>query len=357
MNGTHRLASLDALRGVTVAFMLLVNDPGSWDHIFAPLDHAAWNGCTPTDLVFPFFLFVMGVSAALAILPRLEHGSPPVAALRRAALWRGFRIVALGVAINALAAWWMPGREMRWPGVLQRIGVCFVVVAMFAIYTPRRVWWSALIALLLGYTLILVAGGTLAKWDNIADRVDTAVFGRYVWDYHAASGQAHDPEGLLSTLSAMSSALLGLIVGAWLRARQFWRLFLTAVLSLTLGFLWSYVLPFNKNLWTSSFVLWTSGWAIIALLIFHYLIDKRGLPAFGRRFGVNAITAYAGSELMQVVLPALGWQGPIYHYGFVSTIAALAGNKAASLGFAVVFVVCWWLIVYLLDRRRIYLKI
>src|SRR5580765_2730547 len=139
----QRFASVDALRGITVAAMLLVNDPGSWDHVFWPLEHAEWNGCTPTDLVFPFFLFVMGVSAALAILPKLEQGIAPDV-LHNAALWRALRIVVLGVAINALAAWWLPGREMRWPGVLQRIGVCFAVVSLFALYTPRRVWWTAI---------------------------------------------------------------------------------------------------------------------------------------------------------------------------------------------------------------------
>ncbi|WP_329742166.1 DUF5009 domain-containing protein [Dyella sp. A6] len=357
MNDTaRRLASLDALRGCTVAAMLLVNDPGDWGHVYWPLDHAVWNGCTPTDLVFPFFLFVMGVSVALAILPRLDAGSAP-AALRNAALWRALRIVALGVLINVLAAWWLPGRDMRWPGVLQRIGVCFAVVAALAIYTPRRAWWIAIVALLAGYTAILLGGGTLAKWHSIVDRVDGAVFGHYVWDYDASTGLSHDPEGLLSTLPAIATSLLGLCAGAWLRDGRLRILLGAGVLALLLGAVWSCWMPLNKNLWTPSFVLWTGGWAMLALLLFHGLVDVRGWPAWGRRFGVNAIAAYAGSELMQIVLPGLGWQKPIYRHLFAGWITPLAGPYVASLAYALVFVALWWLIVYLMDRRHCYLKL
>lgn len=351
-----RLASLDALRGLTVAGMLLVNDPGSWDHVYWPLDHAAWNGCTPTDLVFPFFLFVMGVSVALAILPRREQGMAPDR-LRDAALWRALRILALGVAINALAAWWLPGRDMRWPGVLQRIGVCFAVVGMLAIYTPRRAWWIAFAALLVGYAALLLSGGTLAKWDNIVDHVDGMVFGRYVWDHDPLTGRVHDPEGLLSTLPAIASSLLGLCAGVWLRAGRLKLLLAAGVAAVALGALWSLWIPLNKNLWTPSFVLWTGGWAMLALLACHWLVDVRGWPALGRRFGVNAIAAYAGSELMQVALPALGWQQPIYEQGFARWIAPWGGEELASLAFAIAFVAFWWAIVWWMDRRRIYLKL
>lgn len=352
----HRLASLDALRGLTVAGMLLVNDPGSWDHVYAPLEHAAWNGCTPTDLVFPFFLFVMGVSVALAILPRLEQG---VACnlLRNAALWRALRIVALGLAINALAAWWLPDRGMRWPGVLQRIGVCFAVVAAFAIYTPRRAWWAAIVAILAAWTALLLGGGSLAKWDNIADHLDGLVFGRYVWDHNLLTGQVHDPEGLLTTLPSIATSLLGLVAGTWLRAQRLRTLLATGMAGIALGGLWAGWLPLNKNLWTPSFVLWTGGWAMLALLAAYWLVERRHWPAWGRRFGVNAIAAYAGSEILQVALPALGWQEPLYRHAFASWIAPLAGDKLASLAFAVASVALWWAVVWWMDRRRLYLKL
>lgn len=336
--------------------MLLVNDPGSWGHVYAPLEHAAWNGCTPTDLVFPFFLFVMGVSVALAILPRLEQGTP-VAVLQHAALWRALRIVALGIAINALAAWWLPDRDMRWPGVLQRIGVCFAVVAVMAIHTSKRTWLITIGVLLAGYTALLAAGGTLDKWDNLVDRVDGFVFGNQVWEYHPLTGQVHDPEGLLGTLPALATSLLGLCAGVWLRARRLRRLLLAGLAGIALGWLWSHWLPFNKNLWTPSFALWTGGWAVLALLACYGLIEVHGLPAWGRRFGVNAIAAYAGSEILQVALPALGWQEPIYQHAFASWLAPLAGAKFASLAFAIASVALWWAVVWWMDRKRVYLKL
>lgn len=350
-----RLAFVDALRGITVAAMLLVNDPGDWDHVFWPLDHAAWNGATPTDFIFPMFLFVMGVSVALAIVPRLEQGRA-ASSLRNAALWRALRIIVLGLLINALAAWLMPGRDMRWAGVLQRIGVCFAVAAMLAIYTPRRTWWIVIIGVLVANALVLWSGGTLAKWNNIVDRTDTWVFGRYVWDFNHATGQGHDPEGLLSTLGAISTSLLGLIAGVWLRKHRWRRMLVGSLVLLALGWAWQVWLPFNKNLWTPSFVLWTAGWSALVLLAFRWLVDARGWPPLGRRFGMNAITAYAGSEFMQVLLPATGLQAVLY--GPLSRVVTpWAGPYLASLAFAILFVILWWVIVWVMDRRHWYLKI
>lgn len=351
----RRLASVDALRGITVAAMLLVNDPGSWDHVFWPLDHAAWNGITPTDYIFPFFLFIMGVSIALAILPKVEQGHAP-ARLRNAALWRAARIIALGIAINVLAAWLMPGRDMRWPGVLQRIGLCFAVAGMLAIYTPRRGWIIAIVALLAAYTMILVAGGSLHIYQNLPDRVDTAVFGHYLWDYNHATGQGHDPEGLLSSLDAIVTSLLGLCAGMWLRARRMRPLLVAAVILLVLGGLWACWIPFNKNLWTPSFTLWTAGWGTLVLAAFHRAVDEHHWPAWGRRFGVNAIAAYAGSEVMQVLLPTWGWQDALYQ-PLANLIGPVVGLKAASLTFAIGFVLLWWIIIRLMDKRHWYLKI
>jgi predicted acyltransferase len=351
-----RHATLDALRGCTVATMLLVNDPGDWGHVYAPLQHAAWHGCTPTDLVFPFFLFVVGVSAALALLPRLEQGVAP-AAVVRAALWRALRIVALGVAINLLAAWLLPDAHLRFPGVLQRIGVCFAAVALFAVYTRSRTQWFAIVGLLLGYAGLLLAGGSLEPWVNIVSRTDSAVFGHFVHLIDPATGRGHDPEGLLSTLPSLATTLLGLRAGCWLRQERHATLLLAAALSLLLGAVWSQWLPLNKNLWTPPFVLWTAGWAMLALAAFHALIDRRGWPAPGRRFGINAIAAYAGAELMQILLPALGWSTPIYQHLFAGWLTPLFGPWLPSLAFAVAFVTVWWLIVWAMDRRGIYLKL
>jgi predicted acyltransferase len=353
---SKRLASLDALRGCTVAAMLLVNDPGDWGHVYAPLQHATWHGCTPTDLVFPFFLFVVGVSTALALLPRLEQGAAPAAVIRTA-LWRALRILVLGVAINLLAAWLLPGAHLRFPGVLQRIGVCFAAVALFAVCTRPRTQWLAIAGLLLGYWALLLAGGSLEPWVNIVSRTDSAVFGRFVYLIDPATGRGHDPEGLLSTLPSLATTLLGLRAGCWLRQERQATLLLAAVLALLLGAVWSHWLPLNKNLWTPSFVLWTAGWAMLALLAFHALIDHRGWPAPGRRFGVNAIAAYAGAELMQILLPALGWSTPVYRQLFAGWMTPRFGPWLPSLAFAVAFVMLWWLIVWAMDRRGIHLKL
>lgn len=335
--------------------MLLVNDPGDWGHVYAPLDHSVWNGCTPTDLIFPFFLFVVGVSVALAIVPRLEQGADP-GTLSRAALWRALRILGLGVAINLLAAWLMPQAHLRFPGVLQRIGICFAGVALFAIYTRPRTQWLAIVLLLVGYWGLLVLGGSLDPWINIVSRTDSAVFGRFVYSIDPSTGRGHDPEGLLATIPSLGSTLLGLRAGCWLRRKQLKPLLVAGIVSLLLGALWSVWLPFNKNLWTPSFVLWCAGWATLLLLAFHLLIDQRGWHAFGHRFGVNAIAAYGGSEIMQILLPSLG-QTWFYRHALASWITPLFGPHIASLTFALLFVAVWWVIVYALDRRQIYLKL
>jgi predicted acyltransferase len=356
VNAPHRrLASVDALRGCTVAAMLLVNDAGDWGHVYWPLEHAAWHGCTPTDLVFPFFLFIVGVSIALAFGPKLEQGTPR-GMLLRAALWRALRIVALGVAINLLAAWLLPGAHARIPGVLQRIGLCFAAAAALALYAKPRTQWALVAVLLLGYWALLLAGGTLEPYANLVSRIDSAVFGRFVYLIDPATGRGHDPEGLPGTLPSLATTLLGLAAGRALRAGRARALPLAGAAGLLLGLAWSLWLPFNKNLWTPSFVLWTAGWAALALWLGHALVDRRGWPALGRRFGVNAIAAYAGSELMQVLLPALGWQDPLYR-ALCGWIVPLAGPYVASLAWALAFVACWWLVVWAMDRRRIYLRL
>lgn len=356
MNGYKRLASVDALRGCTVALMLLVNDPGDWQHVYWPLEHAQWNGCTPTDLVFPFFLFVVGVSIALAIGPRVERGEDK-GWLTRAAMKRALRILLLGVAINVLAWLILPGAHLRFPGVLQRIGVCFAGAALFAIYTQARVQWAVIVAILLGYWGLLLAGGTMEPFANVVSRADFAIFGRFVYLIDPATGRGHDPEGLLSCFPSLATSLLGLRAGQWLRDGRMKPLLVAGALSLVLGYVWSLVFPLNKNLWTSSFVLWTGGWAMLALALFHGLIDRHDWPAIGRRFGVNAVAAYAGSELMQILLPALGIQDLLYQHAFASWITPLAGPYIASLAYGLAFVAVWWMVVYAMDRKQVYLKL
>ena len=356
MTKPSRFASVDALRGLTVAAMLLVNTPGDWGHVYGPLLHSEWNGCTPTDLVFPFFLFIVGVSIALGIVPRVEAGAD-ILILRRAVLIRAAKIIGLGLLLHVLAFWLLDKPWFRPWGVLQRIGLSFAVAGLLALVTRARSQWLLITVLLLGYWALLAAGGSYAPWDNLASRIDAAMLGPMVYQFDPATGRGHDPEGLLSTLPSIATTLLGLRAGDWLQRGQTRRLLMAAAAALALGWIWSQVFPFNKNLWTSSYVLWTAGWAMLVLALCHVLIEGRKWPAVGRSFGVNAIAAYAGSAVMVYVFAALGWWDPIYRLGFSDWMTPRFGPYLPSLAFALVFVAFWWVVVRWMDKRGWYVKV
>jgi predicted acyltransferase len=351
-----RFASVDALRGLAVAAMLLVNDAGDWTHVVAPLDHSAWNGCTFADLIFPVFLFVAGLSIALAIETRLLRGADR-AALARDVLWRATRIVALGLALHLVAAWSIAGRDVRLLGVLQRIGFCYAAAALLAIYARPRVQWVIVAAILVGYWALLALGGSLAPDVNLADRVDTAMLGRFAYAFDPATGRAHDPEGVLATLPSIATTLLGVRIGAWLRDGATRRIVVAGIAMLALGASWSFVLPLNKPLWTPSFVLWTAGIASLALVIAHAAIDVRGWPALGRSFGVNAIAAYAGAWLMACAFEALGIGAPLYRALFADWMTPRFGPYAPSLAYAAAVTGVWWGVMRVLDARGVRIKI
>ena len=353
---SKRIASVDAMRGLAVAAMLLVNNPGDWGHVYPPLEHAAWNGWTPTDLVFPFFLFIVGVSLSLAMGARIEAGDG--ASLRVTVVKRGLRIVALGLVLHALAWWLMDKPALRIPGVLQRIGLCFALAGLIAIQwraAGQRVW---LAALLVGYGALLLWGGPLDKAGNIASRVDAWLLGPHGYEWDPVTGLGHDPEGLVATLGALATALLGWRCGEALRAGALRQLAAVGLIAAATGFALDAIglMPINKNLWTPSFVLWTGGLAALVLLAAHALIDRLGAPALFRSFGVNAIAAYAGAWICSVLIAAFGWMPTLYGQG-LGWLGAWLGPRAQSLGFAVAFVGVWWLIVRELDRRRWYWKI
>lgn len=356
MTAPQRFDSVDALRGLTVAAMLLVNNPGDWGHVFAPLLHAPWHGCTPTDLVFPFFLFIVGVSIALGLVPRVEAGAD-LGPLRRGVLIRAARIITLGLLLHALAYVLLDRPSFRPWGVLQRIGLCFAAAGLLVTMVRAQVQWMLIAVLLIGYGVLLAAGGSYAPWENLVSRVDTALLGTSLYQFDPATGRGHDPEGLLSTLPAIATTLLGVRAGAWLRQCQRERLLLAAALALAAGLAWSWWQPMNKNLWTSSYALWTAAWAMLALWLAHTLIDRRHWPALGRRFGVNAIAAYAGSAVMVYALAALGWWEPLYRIGFADWMTPLFGPAVPSLSFALAFVAFWWAVVRVMDRYRWTIKV
>ncbi|MFT3670131.1 MAG: DUF5009 domain-containing protein [Pseudoxanthomonas sp.] len=350
-----RFASVDALRGLTVAAMLLVNTPGDWSHVYAPLLHAEWHGITPTDLVFPFFLFIVGVSISLGIVPRAEAGIAR-GTLVRALLWRAAKIVGLGLALHLLAYLMLDRPHFRPWGVLQRIGLCFAFAGLIALYTRPRIQWALIGTILLGYWALLAPFG-YAPYTHLPGRVDTALFAPWVYQWDATLARGQDPEGLLSTLPALATTLLGVRAGAWLRADALRPMGVAGVVALVVGLAWALVFPLNKALWTSSFVLFTAGCALLALALAHVGVDRRGWPAVGRRFGANAIAAYVGAAVMTYLLLGLGWMEPLYRKGFADWMTPHLGPYVPSLAFALAFVGVWWLVVWVMDRRGWYLKV
>lgn len=344
-----RFDSVDAMRGLTVAAMLLVNTPGDWNQVYAPLLHAPWHGFTPTDLVFPMFLFIVGVSVALGIVPKMERGMDR-RPLRAQVLRRATRIVVAGLVLHLLAWIALDMAAFRPFGVLQRIGVCFAACGLLALHATPRVQAMVVVALLSGYCALLAAGG-VEPVGNLPGRVDAALLGPHAYRFDPASGIGYDPEGLLSTMPAIATTLLGLRAGAWLRAGATGRLLAAAAALLAGGALWSLALPLNKALWTPSYVLWCGGWSMLALVAMHHAIDRGGWPAIGRSLGRNAIVVYAGSALMLYAMLWLGALEPIYRVAFEAVLAPRAGPRMASLAFALAFVALWWAIAGWMQRR------
>lgn len=377
MTTPERLRSLDVFRGLTVAGMLLVNNPGSWSAIYPPLAHAAWHGWTPTDLIFPFFLFIVGVTTHLSREARRARGVSE-AELSRQAIRRGVVILLCGWALAAFP--FVPLTritDLRIPGVLPRIGVVSIATALLTQRTTLRQQVGVLVALLYGYwfamTLLPVPGQdgpgilflddpsrTLAAW------VDRALLDGHLW----RQSKTWDPEGVLSTFPAIGTALLGTFAGRWLASprplvERLNGLFAAGALAAMLGAMWGWSFPINKGLWTSSYVLLTAGLAALAIATITWLGDgplMRRLTTPTLAFGVNPLLAFLGSGLMAKVMGSL-WkvevagdlisvQSAVYRGAFRSWLEP----RDASLAFALSFVVLWWLLLEPLRRRGIIVK-
>ncbi|MED5618113.1 acyltransferase family protein [Ideonella sp. BN130291] len=350
-----RLQSVDALRGLTVAAMLLVNNAGDWGHVHPWLEHARWHGLTPPDLVFPLFLVIMGVSISLGLVPLRERGAD-AAALSRKVLVRALRILLLGLLLQAVAWLTIEQRPFRVLGVLQRIGVCYAVAGLAALYLRAGLQWVLLALLLAGYGLLLAAGGSLQPWVNLPDRVDTWILGPHAYQFDAASGRAHDPEGLLSTVPAIASTLLGVRAGALLRRGAGGALLGMGLAACVAGALWAGWQPLNKHLWTPSFALWTGGLSLLLLALAHRLIDRMGAPPLGRAMGRNAITAYALAWLGTCALAGTGAMEHLYPALFAAPMSGLP-PWVPSAAFAVAFTGVVWVLMAAMDRRRWYIAI
>ncbi len=351
---------LDVFRGLTMAGMVLVNNPGTWDAVYAPLRHAPWHGLTPTDVVFPFFLFIVGV----AIAPSLD-GRPPAFALLRV-LRRAVVIFAVGVLLNGFPAFdWS---TIRIPGVLQRIAVCYLVAAVLYLAASWRGHAVVAALLLLGYwaalTLVSVPGygaGDLGPEGNLAAWVDRAVLGPHIWRV----SRVYDPEGILSTVPAVATVLFGVLAGQWLWSRRPPRtitmgLILFGVLGVALGAEWSNWLPLNKALWTSSYAVLTGGLALLLLAGCYWATEVCGWHRWATPFavfGVNALALYVLSSLVAIQL-TLGRIGDrtLQSVIFERVFTPWASPPNASLAYAVAYVLVWWAAMWVLFRLGIRLR-
>jgi len=365
--GSERLESLDVFRGLSIAAMILVSTPGTWNAVYPQLDHALWNGWTITDLVFPFLLFAMGAAVPFALASR--RGTRPIGShvVRRALL-----LFALGLLLNAIeAAAPLQLTTFRIPGVLQRIAIVFVVVAWITERGSLRVQIATVIAALAAYwaalTLIPVPGagaGVLTPEGNLASYLDRAILGRHLLNRWS------DPEGILSTLPAIATAMGGVFAGDWLKERRqphhsAW-LFAAGLAATIAGLAWGRVFPINKNLWTSSFALFSAGLAAQTLAVFHWLVDARGWRGWSRplaAYGRNPLAAYflsvgLDSILTRVTVTGSGsLKGIVYRSLFVPWLRPCCGAEAASLGYAIAYVVLWGAILGEMSRRRIFIRI
>ena len=356
----HHVAALDAVRGLAIAAMILVNNPGDWNSVFAPLQHSEWNGWTFADVVFPFFVFIMGCAMPFAFARRqARHGDDWRAGMR--VLRRAVLLIALGLVLNLEIA--APHvSALRIPGVLQRLALAYLGAALIVRSTrPLR---QAAIAgvLLLGYWALLTLvpfGGMPPPADlthdrNLAGFIDAAVFGSHTLM------PGFDPEGLLGTLPTIATALLGALAGQWLRHhhdrwRQIAGLSVAGVLLAAAGLVWSVVWPINKPLWTGSYALLMSGIAAITLAMTVWVMDVMDVRAWAKPFlalGVNPLAIYFGSEFVGHLLE------PNKHVIYWGVFARWSdGGELASLLFAVVYVGCWLAVAVILDRRHIRIRV
>ena len=380
--GRSRLLSLDAFRGITIVGMILVNNPGTWGAIYPPLRHAAWHGWTPTDLVFPFFLFIVGVAITFAYDRRLAEGRPkaPLAAkaARRAALLFAFGLFMAafpffefyqGFALRDFST-------LRIPGVLQRIAVCYLAATLLFLYAKPKTEYVTAGVILVGYWLALLfvpapgyGAGQLAPPEaTLPAYVDRLIFGSHLW---SAADRMWDPEGFLSTFPALVTTLLGVWTGRLLRSdrlpeQKTLLMLLAGVTLAAAGAAWGWFFPVNKQLWTSSFVVLTGGLALCTLGVCHWLTDVKGFRRWVQPFvvyGVNAITVYVLSGLLADLLGTIRLAGPdgttvsLQSAIFRNVFAGAGSPELASLLYAVTWVVGWYFVLLWMYRKNIILKV
>lgn len=360
----ERLLSLDAFRGFTIMAMILVNFPGSWSHIYPPLLHATWNGLTPTDLIFPFFLFMVGISIAIAYSRRLAQGASK-RELYGKILSRTVKIFIIGVILNFIQHFQLS--EIRYAGVLQRIAIVFLLCSVIFLEVNQNWHLRIGIAILVFYWLAMVLIPTpgysismLEPGTNLAAWVDNKFLPGKLWQ------ETWDPEGILSTLPALVTCIIGMITGTLITGplsqerKVIWMFTLGIALTLA-GYVWSWVFPLNKNLWTSSFVLLTGGFAMMILATSIFRIDMLGnkrIARIGLIFGANAISVYILADLLSIIFYRLHIGNASLNVQFMKLAdAGIFSHKFLSLSYAflfaaLIFIPAWWM-----YKRRIFIKL
>ena len=395
-----RLVSLDVFRGLTIAAMILVNNPGSWEHIYWPLEHARWHGWTPTDLIFPFFLFIVGVSMVLSFTKRIERGAAR-GSLARHVFLRSAVIFLVGLFLAGFPHFNLS--RIRIPGVLQRIAVCYLFAGWIALVAWRRreaegrtnglavvAIIAVIVVLLAGYwaalTYVPVPGygaGRLDPEGNLGAYLDRKLLAGHVW----SQSKTWDPEGILSTFPAIATTLIGALVGTWLLSartaqRKCAGLLAVGFIGLIVGRLLHPFFPINKNLWTSTYVIFTGGFAMLLLALCYWVADIRGYRRWAAPFlvyGTNALAVFALSNLLAkasiiykvtvagpdprklaegaaaagTVVHQISWHG----YAYSRFFAPLASPVNASLLFALFYVLLWLALMWPLYHKRIFIKI
>lgn len=353
-----RLMSLDILRGITVCGMILVNNAGG-RYSYAPLRHSVWNGLTPCDLVFPFFLFMVGISTCISLR---KFDFRPSGEVIKKIFRRMFLIILIGIGIgwfgHICGGDFLPINSLRIPGVLQRIGLCYGVVSLLVIYVNHRyIPWIAVGVLVIYSVLLLTCNGYSCDDTNFIAIADRAVFGQA----HLYTKSPIDPEGLVGSISSIAHTLIGFMCGKLLLenipiSKKLLYMMVAAVVMLLLGYALSGWMPINKRVWSTTYVLVTCGWASVLLAVLIYIIDVRQLNkgwTFFLVFGMNPLFLYVLSEVLAIVLSHSGMKSAIYSF-----LASLIPDEyLASLAYSVIYCMVMGLTGFVLWKKKIFIKI
>ena len=383
--GPGRILALDILRGITIAGMILVNNPGTWGSIYAPLEHAQWNGLTPTDLVFPFFMFIMGISMFIAL--RKFNFEPSSSAIRKI-VKRTVLLYLVGLAIawfslfcrtwNGLSGeeitfWQRLGQSannfsnIRILGVIPRLAICYGIASLIVITLKHKFIPYLIAVLLIGYFILLMVGNGFAyDTTNILSIVDHRILG----EAHMYKDNGIEPEGILSTIPAIAHVLLGFYIGKIMMEtkdihEKIERLFIFGAILTFCGFLLSYGCPINKKIWSPTFVLTTCGLGSTLLALLIWIIDVKGYKRWSRffeTFGVNPLFMYVlGAVLSIIIGNIMAYEGgktiSLKGYIYNDLLQPIFGDYPASLIFALLFVGFNWIFGYYLYKKKIYIKL